>query len=50
MDKAEEAIKKAGINKVHLFVFKDNITAKEFYNTIEFKQRHDLDMFSKALK
>ncbi|SHK19179.1 GNAT family N-acetyltransferase [Paramaledivibacter caminithermalis] len=50
MDKAEEALRNAGMNKVHLFVFKDNINAKAFYNNIGFKQRYDLDMFSKALK
>ncbi len=50
MDKAEEALLKVGIGKTHLFVFKDNTNAKEFYNRIGYKQRHDLDMFSKTLK
>ena len=49
LQQAEKALKIAGMQKVHLFVFKDNISAKGFYDKIGYVKRNDIDVYSRNL-
>jgi putative acetyltransferase len=42
-------LKKAGINKCHLFVFKANVEAQLFWTQIGWKERTDLVIMSKDI-
>lgn len=46
---AEKALADIGIQKVHLFVFNDNIWAKDFYTQVGYTKRNDIGIFSKTL-
>jgi N-acetylglutamate synthase len=48
--KAIEEIKKTGITKCNLFVFKDNYSGKEIWEKIGFVLREDLDLMSFEIK
>jgi ribosomal protein S18 acetylase RimI-like enzyme len=44
-----EGLKKSGISKCHLFVFKTNTTAQAFWTNIGWFERTDLVILSKNL-
>ena len=48
MDAAENALKDAGIEKAHLFIYTDN-TAIEFYKKTGWHRRSDIAVMSKVL-
>jgi len=48
MDAAENALKDAGIEKAHLFIYTDN-TAIEFYEKTGWHRRSDIAVMSKVL-
>jgi ribosomal protein S18 acetylase RimI-like enzyme len=48
MERCEEALRSAGIEKVHLFIFTDN-TAVEFYRKAGWHLREDILVMSKVL-
>ena len=48
MDAAENALKDAGIEKAHLFIYADN-TAIEFYEKTGWHRRSDIAVMSKVL-
>lgn len=50
LTRAEGALAGAGIEKVHLFVLKDNAPAKAFYGKHRYQMRDTLDIHSKYLK
>lgn len=45
-EKAIEKLKKEGIDKIHIFTYKDNNQGQAFWNSQAFKQRDDLYVFS----
>ncbi len=49
MERCEEALRSAGIEKVHLFIFTDN-PAVEFYRKTGWHLREDIFVMSKVLK
>ena len=49
MERCEEALLRAGIEKVHLFIFTDN-PAVEFYRKTGWHLREDIFVMSKVLK
>ena len=48
MNAAENALRKAGIEKAHLFIYSDN-TAIRFYEKTGWHRRHDIEVMSKVL-
>jgi len=44
-----DALRRMGIVKCHLFVYRDNTEAELFYENMEWKKRTTLDIFSKDL-
>lgn len=49
MGKAEEALERAGIEKIHLFIYRDN-PAVEFYRKTGWNVRTDIAVMSKVLR
>lgn len=48
MEAVEESLKSKGVEKVHLFIYRDN-PAVEFYQRIGWHRREDIEVMSKVL-
>lgn len=50
IQKSLEALKKEGIAKSHIFVLKENVEGKLFWDHLNWKTRHDVQMMSFQLE
>lgn len=50
LEKTERAVGEMGVAKIHLTVFKKNLSAKNFYTGLGYRRRRELDFFSKELR
>lgn len=46
---AEAALRKCGMTKVHLFVYKEDVAAKRFYDKAGYQERQDIDIHSRNI-
>lgn len=46
LERSLDTLKKQGITKVHIFVFKDNELGKAFWSKSRFYKREDIEIFS----
>lgn len=46
VDLCQEQFRKAGLQKCHIFIYNDNETGKDFWRSVDWKQREDICLFS----
>ncbi|TYB31905.1 MAG: GNAT family N-acetyltransferase [Candidatus Mcinerneyibacterium aminivorans] len=49
LEQSIEKLKKSGIKKTHIFIFKSNKEGKKFWKAVGWKYRDDIDVMSKYL-
>lgn len=50
IDRCLQALKIAGIQKCHLFIFNDNIGGIDFWKSLGWEQRSDISVFSRTIE